>query len=175
MNPPFSSPCPCSYQGGKQGSPYPPYPRTRSHSLCLQSLARFPATEPGRERASAASSVGAGPAMPAQDAEKGGRVPSPLNLHDRAGIIKGEHLCPTRASAWVCCAPGGVAKISRCQADPARGGGWLHPVSVSALRPPPRPRARVCRCRGHCRPESPGRRGPSATPLRNSPLFWSAS
>lgn len=111
----------------------PSYPRTRSHSLCRQSLAWFPATESGRERASAASSVGAGPAMPARDAGKGGRVPSPLNLHNRAGIIKGEHPCPTGASAWVCCAPGGGGKDQQVPVDPPAEGAGSAPSPRCAL------------------------------------------
>lgn len=57
--------------------------------------------------------------MPAWGAGKRGSVPSPLNLHNRAGIVKGEHLCPTRTSAWVCCAPGGASKDQQVPADPA--------------------------------------------------------
>lgn len=163
-------------QAGAAGEPDPPSsPASPSQEApcpgaagCASSQSLWPGGfpgEPGGETASAPSSARRG-----QRATRSGwEGPCPRNLPNRAGVIKGEHPCPSRASAWEGCAPGGWGGRDRqVPAGCGRRRWGLLPPHPCAL--PPLRRPWVCRCPGHHRPKIPGGRGAAGTPLRNSPL-----
>lgn len=137
------SPGPLPLRIHHAGSP-PPLPRPRS--LRLQSEAPawwFPGREAGRERASAASSVGRGQrCQPATLDRVGASPPRRTCLTYRATVLKTP--LPHRGGGWAWGSPGGWgAKIGRCWAGTAGGGGWvggwgLAPPAPARRLPPPR-------------------------------------